>query len=367
MSDKPKNSPFIKIHERTIGKGYPTYVVAEMSANHHQSLEQAISIIDAVHASGADAIKIQTAKPNLITLDSDQEYFKVKGTIWNGRSLYDLYQEVHTPWEWHEKLKETAVSLGLDFFSSPFDPSAVDFLEKIGVPVYKIASSEIVDLPLLRKVAETGKPVIVSTGMATLSEIEEAVLTLRSAGCSEILMLKCTAAYPALPAEANLSVIPHLSEIFGIPVGLSDHTLGVAVPVVAVTLGACVVEKHFTLDRRAGGPDSAFSLEPSEFKAMVEAIRAAEQSIGNVIYGPTPSELKTIPYRRSLFVVQDVKAGEPFTEENVRSIRPANGLHTRHLSEVLGKHASRDIERGTPLAWDLVQAAADGGSVTGSD
>ncbi len=325
-----------------------------MSANHNQSFEQAIKIVEAAKEAGADAIKIQTYTPDTITIDCDNEYFRVKGTLWDGRTLYDLYGEAYTPWDWQPKLMEIATNLGLDLFSSPFDATAVDFLEAMRVPVYKVASFENVDIPLLRTIARTGKPVIMSTGMATLAEIDEAVQTLRAAGTEQLALLKCTSAYPSLPEEMNLRTIPHLAEAFGVPVGLSDHTLGTAVPVAAVALGACIVEKHFTLSRAEAGPDSAFSLEPHEFKAMVEAVRTAEKAIGDVHYGIGRKETESRAFRRSLFVVKDMRAGDEFTAETVRSIRPADGLHTRFLDQVLGRHASRDIARGTPLAWDLV-------------
>ena len=261
---------FIEINARRIGPGYPTYIVAEMSANHNQNFEQAIKIVEAAKEAGADAIKVQTYTPDTITIDCDNEYFRVKGTLWDGRTLYDLYGEAYTPWDWQPKLKEIANGLGLDLFSSPFDATAVNFLEDMGVPVYKVASFENVDIPLLRKIAATGKPVIMSTGMATLAEIDEAVETLRVPAIEQLALLKCTSAYPSPPEEMNLRTIPHLAEAFGVPVGLSDHTLGVAVPVAAVAFGACIVEKHFALSRAVPGPDSAFSLEPHEFKAMVE-------------------------------------------------------------------------------------------------
>ena len=347
-------TPCIEINARRIGPGYPLYVVAEMSANHNQSFEQAIKIIEAAKEAGADAIKIQTYTPDTITIDCNNEYFRVKGTLWEGRTLYDLYGEAHTPWDWQPKMMEVANGLGLDLFSSPFDASAVDFLEDMRVPAYKVASFENVDIPLLRKIAATGKPVIMSTGMATLAEIDEAVQALRAAGNQQLALLKCTSAYPSPPEEMNLRTIPHLAEAFDVPVGLSDHTLGAAVPVAAVALGACIVEKHFALSRATPGPDSAFSLEPHEFKTMVDAVRTAEKAVGTVHYGVSEREADSRAFRRSLFVVKDVKAGEVLTSENVRSIRPSYGLHTRHLAEVLGRPANQDIPRGTPLAWMLI-------------
>ncbi len=343
------------INGRAIGPGTLTYIIAELSANHNQDFDQAVKLIEATKEAGADAIKLQTYTPDTLTIDSDKEYFQIgEGTIWEGYNLYQLYGEAYTPWEWQSKLKAVADDLGLDLFSSPFDASAVDFLEEMDVPVYKVASFENVDLPLLRKIAKTGKPVIMSTGMATLAEIDEAVQTLRDAGCRQLALLKCTSAYPALPEDMNLRTIPHLADAFGVPVGLSDHTLGVAVPVAAIALGACIVEKHFTLSRNIPGPDSAFSLEPHEFETMVDAVRVAEKALGMVQYGVSDKEGASRVFRRSLFVVQDVKAGEMFTSENVRSIRPGYGLHTRYLGEIIGRRAAQDIERGTPLEWALV-------------
>lgn len=346
--------PCIEIAGRKIGQGYPAYIIAEMSANHGQSYDEAVRIVHAAKESGADAIKLQTYTPDTITIDSDREYFRIKGTLWEGKKLHDLYGEAYTPWEWQPKLKVIAASLGMHCFSSPFDESAVDFLEKIEVPAYKIASFEVVDIPLIQKVASTGKPVIMSTGMATLAEIDEAVKTAREAGATQIALLKCTSAYPAPPEELNLRSIPHLSESFGVPSGLSDHTLGTTVPVAAVTLGACIVEKHFTSEQAPKGPDSAFSLKPSQFREMVDAIRTAERALGKVDYGVSERERNSLVFRRSLFVVQEVRCGDTFNEKNVRSIRPGYGLHTRHYQEILGRKASRDIARGTPLEWSHV-------------
>jgi N-acetylneuraminate synthase len=342
------------INNRPIGPGHPVYIIAEMSANHNQDFEQAVRIIQAAKEAGADAVKLQTYTPDTITINSDREYFRIQGTIWEGRNLYDLYGEAYTPWEWQPKLKQAANDLGIDCFSSPFDHTAVDFLETMDVPAYKIASFELVDIPLIQKIARTGKPIIMSTGMATLAEIEEAVRTVRAAGAAQLALLKCTSAYPSPPEDMHLRTIPHLSEAFQVPVGLSDHTSGVAVPVAAVALGACIVEKHFTLSRDNPGPDSAFSLEPHEFKAMVEAVRTAEQALGTVRYDVTEREQASRVFRRSLFVVKDIQAGEAFTPEHIRSIRPGYGLHTRHLDEVLGRRAARDIARGTPLEWAMI-------------
>lgn len=333
----------------------PTYVVAELSANHNQSFDQAVAIIEAARIAGADAVKLQTYTADTLTISSSEDCFRVVGgTLWDGRNLHELYSEAYTPWEWQPKLKEIANSLRLDLFSSPFDNSAVDFLERMAVPAYKIASFEIVDLPLIRRVAITGKPVIISTGMASLEEIDEAVKTFHLAGGRQLVLLKCTSAYPAPLQEMNLRTIPHLAQTYGVPIGLSDHTLGIAAPVAAVALGAVMVEKHLTLSRSISGPDSAFSLEPSEFKEMVDAIRDVEKALGRVSYGAGLNESRSRNFRRSLFVVRDVQSGEAFTYENVRSIRPAHGLHTRHLEEVVGRHAARDIKCGTPLSWSLV-------------
>jgi len=346
------------IGDRQIGAGQPVYIVAELSANHNQDFEQAVRLVQAAKESGADAVKLQTYTPDTITIRSDREYFQIGGgTLWDGRTLHELYGEACTPWDWQPKLKAVAEDLGLGFFSSAFDPTAVDFLENMGVPVHKIASCELVDLPLLQRVARTGKPLILSTGMATIEEIEEAVKTARQAGVREIALLRCTSAYPALPGEMNLRTIPELARRFEVPVGLSDHTMDVAVPVVAVALGACIIEKHFTLSRSLKGPDSAFSLEPSEFKAMVDAVRVAEKSLGEIHFGLTDSERSSRVFRRSLFVVEAIRQGEVFSEGNIRSIRPGHGLHTRHLMQIVGKRAACDIERGTPLSWDLVANA----------
>lgn len=345
---------FIEINGRRIGPGYPVYVVAEMSANHNDDIAEAIKIIKAAKDAGADAIKLQTYRPDTLTIDCDNEHFQIEGTLWAGRRLYDLYREAFMPWEWQPKLREIARDLGLDFFSTPFDHTAVEFLASMDLPAYKVASFENVDLPLLREIAETGRPVILSTGMATLAEIDEAVRTIRAAGNNQLALLKCTSAYPALPEDMNLRTIPHLAEAFAVPVGLSDHSLTLAVPVVAVALGACIIEKHFTLSRSTPGPDSAFSLEPHEFRAMVEAVRMAEKALGKVQYGASPHEAMSLMFRRSLFIVHDMKAGDVFTADNVRSIRPGCGLHTRHLPEIIGRRATRDIQRGTPLAWDMV-------------
>jgi len=343
-----------EINGRQIGNGNPTYIIAEMSANHSHDYEQALRILETAKRVGADAVKLQTYTPDTLTIDCDNEFFRISGTIWDGRTLFDLYAEAYTPWDWQPRLKEVADRLGLALFSTPFDDTAVDFLETMHVPAYKIASFEIVDLPLLRRVAQTRKPIIMSTGMATLAELDEAVRTIRNAGGTDLALLKCTSAYPAPPEEMNLCTIPHLREAFEVPVGLSDHSRGIAVPVAAVALGATIIEKHLTLSREIAGPDSSFSMNPDEFKMMVEAIRIAERAVGRVQYGASPTETASRVFRRSLFVVKDMKAGDRLTEANVRSIRPGYGLHTRYLAEILGRVASQDIARGTPLAWDLV-------------
>jgi N-acetylneuraminate synthase len=345
----------LNIDGRVIGPGYPAYVIAELSANHNQSFDKAVKILRAARKAGADAVKLQTYTPDTITIRSDKECFRIRGgTLWDGRTLHELYGEAYTPWEWQPKLKQVADEIGLDLFSSAFDESAVDFLEEMKVPVHKIASPELVDIPLIQRMARTGKPLILSTGMATREEIEEAVTAARAAGAQQLALLKCTSAYPSQPEEMHLRTIPELAQRYGVPAGLSDHTMGIAVPVAAVALGASIIEKHLTLSRADKGPDSAFSLEPNEFKQMVEAVRVAEKALGEVHFGVSPREAASRAFRRSLFVVKDIKQGEVFTEDNVRSIRPANGLHPRHLYEVLGRYAARDIEMGTPLSWDLV-------------
>jgi len=345
----------IKIGERCIGPGYAAYIVAELSANHRQQFDEAVKLIKAAKEAGADAVKLQTYTPDTLTIQSDRPEFQISGgTPWDGKTLYDLYTEAYMPWEWQPKLKKVADGLGIDLFSTPYDKTAVDFLEEMGVPAYKVASFEMVDIPLIEYIASKGKPIIISTGMATLEEVDEAVRAARNAGATQIALLKCTSAYPAAPEEMNLRTIPHLAEAFGVPVGLSDHTLDIVVPVTAVALGACIVEKHLTLSRSILSPDSAFSLEPQEFRAMVEAIRTAEKALGEVRHKVSQQEAKSHVFRRSLFVVKDMRAGEVFTEENVRSIRPAYGLHPRHLKEVLGHRARQDIKRGTPLDWELI-------------
>jgi len=344
-----------KINNRLIGQNQPTYIVAEMSANHNQSYDEAIKIVETAKACGADAIKLQTYTPDTLTIDCGNKFFRIENTIWEGKKLYDLYQESYTPWEWHQELKNVAENIGLDFFSTPFDASAVHFLEKLNIPVYKIASFEIVDFPLINTVAKTGKPIIISTGMAKIEEIEEAVSMLKKFDCTELALLKCTSSYPAKPEDANLRTIPHMLKTFNLPIGLSDHTPGIAVPIAAISLGACIVEKHFTLSRKNSAADSSFSLEPEEFKSMVDNIRIAEKALGTVSYTISKQQRTTFNFRKSLFVVEDINAGQEFSIENVRSIRPGDGIHTKYFKEILGKKAIKNVAKGTPVTWDLVE------------
>lgn len=344
----------IRINDRSIGTGNPVYIVAEVSANHNQSLDKALQIVDAAYEAGADAVKLQTYTPDTLTLDCDNDYFRIQGTIWDGQTLYQLYKEAYTPWEWHYELKKRADDLGLDFFSTPFDNTAVDFLLKLGIPAFKIASFELVDIPLLKKIGATGKPVILSTGMASLAEIEEAVCVLKTSGAKEIALLKCTSAYPAPPEEMNLATIPNLAQTFNVVTGLSDHSLGSCISIAAVSLGACIIEKHLTLDRSHKGPDSKFSMEPEEFKSMVRDIRMVEKSIGRVRYSPSDKEKESVVFRRSLFVARDIPAGKKLTPEDVRVVRPGNGLHPRHYETVLKRKAAKQLDKGTPLTWDCV-------------
>lgn len=346
----------MKIGHLDVGAGHPPFVIAEMSGNHNQSRERALALVDAAADAGAHALKIQTYTPDTMTLNLRHGEFMVNdpGSLWAGKSLYELYQEAYTPWEWHKPIFEHAAARGMLAFSTPFDESAVDFLEELGVPCYKIASFENTDLPLIRKVAATGKPMIISTGMATVAELELSVRTAREAGCKDLVLLKCTSTYPADPTNTNLNTIPHMRELFGCEIGLSDHTMGVGGAVAAVALGACVVEKHFTLRRAEGGVDSAFSLEPAEFASLVTETRRAWDAMGAVCYGPTMAEKPSLAFRRSLYVVVDVKAGEALTAQSVRAIRPGLGLAPRHYESVIGKTARADIKAGTPLSWDLV-------------
>ncbi len=344
-----------EINKRLIAGDEPTYIIAEMSANHHQEIVLARELIHAMRESGADAVKLQTYTPDTMTIDCDTKHFRIgAGTLWEGRRLHELYAEAATPWEWHAELFELANALDMDCFSSPFDRSAVDFLETLNPPAYKIASFELVDIPLIEYVASQGRPMIMSTGMATLDEIGQAVEVVQRAGVP-LALLKCTSAYPAPPSEMNLRTIADLGKRFDVMTGLSDHTMGTAVPVAAVALGARIIEKHFTLSRNRPGPDSAFSLEPGEFRAMVDAVRVAEAALGRISYERTEREQASLAFRRSLFAVADIAAGDPFTNANVRVIRPGDGLPPRHLNEILGRQAARFIARGTPLSWELVE------------
>ncbi|MDD5759117.1 MAG: pseudaminic acid synthase [Desulfobulbaceae bacterium] len=351
MADHVNN---FTIAGREIGPGHPVYIIAEMSANHNQSFEQAVEIILAAKKAGADAIKLQTYTPDTITLDADTEPFMVKGTIWQGQKLYDLYRKAYTPWEWQPRLQKIAEEQGIGFFSTPFDATAVDFLQSMSVSAYKVASFEVIDIPLIAKIAKTGRPIIMSTGMASLGEIDEAVRAVRANSASPLALLKCTSAYPAPPNEMNLQTLSHLATTFGVPVGISDHSMSSVVPIVATALGASIIEKHFTLSREVAGPDSAFSLEPDEFSSMVRSVREAEKTLGQISYEVTVAQEDCKRYRRSLFVVEDVKEGERFTEENVRSIRPGDGLLPKYLPQIVGGKARVTIAKGTPFAWNFL-------------
>jgi len=343
------------INDRQIGAGHPTYIIAELSANHHQSYERAENLIYAAKESGADAVKIQTYTPDTMTLNCNSKLFQIQGgTIWDGYNLHNLYKEAFTPWEWQPKLKKKAEEIGIELFSTAYDKTSVDFLETIEVKAYKVSSFELIDIPLLKKIGSTGKPVIVSTGMGSLAEIEEAVVTLRESGCPDIALLKCTSAYPASFAEMNLRTIPHLAAIFDVKCGLSDHSISEIVPVVAVSLGACIIEKHLTFSRKESGPDSKFSLEIEEFKAMVSAIRDCEKAIGDIFFGCTTNEKSSITFRRSLFISKKIKKGEILSEKNIQCIRPGNGLHPRYFEEVVGSTARVELEKGTPLTWNCL-------------
>ena len=346
-----------KIGNRQIGADAPPFIIAEMSGNHNQSLDVALQIVEAAAKAGAHALKLQTYTAETMTLDLAQGEFFIKdpNSLWAGTSLYDLYEKAHTPWEWHAPIFTRAKELGMLAFSTPFDDSAVDFLESLDVLAYKIASFENTDLPLIRRVAATGKPLIISTGMASIAELDETVRAAREAGCTDLVLLKCTSTYPATPINSNVRTIPHLRELFGCEVGLSDHSMGVGVSVAAVALGATVVEKHFTLDRSAGGVDASFSLEPAELASLVVETERAWQAMGQVHYGVTEAEQKSLVYRRSLYVTADMAAGEPFTAANVRAIRPGLGLPPKHTDAVLGRRARQPIKRGTPLDWSLVE------------
>lgn len=348
-------TPYITIGNRKVGKGYPVYIIAEMSANHQNDFEIAKKIVYAAKEAGADAIKLQTFTADVHTLDSAKTYFQVGGgTLWDGSTIYNLYKKCEMPWEWQPKLKDLADDIGIDLFSAAVDPTSVAFLEDMGIPVHKVSSFEIVDINLIRTMAKTGKPIIISTGMATLCEIEESVKAARESGCHQLALMKCTSAYPALPRDMNLRTISHLSDSFSVPVGLSDHTIGITIPITAIAAGAVLVEKHFTLSRKNLGPDSTFSTEPGEFKDMVAAIRESEAALGRINYDITESEKASRKFRRSLFVVRDIKKGEKITSDNIRSIRPNDGIEPKYFETVLGKNAVVDIEKGTPLNWNHI-------------
>ena len=346
----------IKIGHKEIGSHTKPFIIAEMSGNHNQSLDRALHLVELAAEAGVDALKLQTYTPDTITLDvhSGEFFIEDDQNLWKGNSLYNLYKEAYTPWEWHKAIFDKATELGLLAFSSPFDETAVDFLETLNVPAYKIASFENVDLPLIRKVAQTGKPTIISTGMATAAELDEAVKTFREEGNNQLILLKCTSTYPATPLNSNLATIPHMRELFGTEIGLSDHTMGVGVSVAAVTLGATVIEKHFTTSRADGGVDSAFSMEPHELKMLVEETERAWQSLGHIQYGPTDAEKDSTKFRRSLYIGEDLKAGDILTKDNLRNVRPGLGLPTKYYDLVLGKEIKHDVKKGTPLSWALL-------------
>ncbi|TRZ68760.1 MAG: pseudaminic acid synthase [Comamonadaceae bacterium] len=346
----------ITIANQKIGAGQRPFVIAEMSGNHNQSLERALEIVDAAAKTGAHALKIQTYTPDTMTIDLDEREFHIgdPASLWSGTSLYKLYGQAYTPWEWHKPIFERAKALGLIAFSTPFDDTSVDFLESLNVPCYKIASFENTDLPLIRRVAATGKPIIISTGMASIAELDDTVRAAREAGCKDLILLKCTSTYPATPANTNILTIPHMRELFGCEVGLSDHTMGVGVSVASVALGATVVEKHFTLSRADGGVDSAFSMEPAEMQQLVQETERAWQALGAVSYGATAAEKKSMVFRRSLYVVTDMQAGDVLSTDNVRAIRPGLGMPTKYLDRIIGKRLRLDVRRGTALSWDLL-------------
>jgi pseudaminic acid synthase len=346
----------IIVEGKKIGPNHKPFIIAEMSGNHNQSLERALAIVEAAAKAGAHALKIQTYTADTMTLNLENPEFKIEDSdsLWKGNTLYQLYQQAYTPWEWHKPIFDRARELGMIPFSTPFDETAVDFLEELDVPMYKIASFENTDIPLIKKVASTGKPMIISTGMATVAELDETVRAAREAGCKDLVLLKCTSTYPASPENTNILTIPHMRELFNCQVGLSDHTMGVGVAVASVALGATVIEKHFTLSRADGGVDSAFSMEPEEMKALVIETERAWQALGEVKYGPTEKEKASLKFRRSIYVAKDIKAGEKFTKENIRVIRPGYGLAPKYYEQLLGKQAKVNIKAGTPLTLDLV-------------
>jgi len=346
----------IVVEGRKIGSNHKPFIIAEMSGNHNQSLERALAIVEAAAKAGAHALKIQTYTADTMTLNLENPEFKIEDSdsLWKGNTLYQLYQQAYTPWEWHKPIFDRARELGMIPFSTPFDETAVDFLEELDVPMYKIASFENTDIPLIKKVASTGKPMIISTGMATVAELDETVRAAREAGCKDLVLLKCTSTYPASPENTNILTIPHMRELFNCQVGLSDHTMGVGVAVASVALGATVIEKHFTLSRADGGVDSAFSMEPEEMKALVIETERAWQALGKVKYGPTEKEKASLKFRRSIYVAKDIKAGEKFTKENIRVIRPGYGLEPKYFERIIGLTAKQDLKAGTPLSFDLL-------------
>lgn len=346
----------IKIDTVKIGRDHPPFVIAEMSGNHNQSLERALEIVEVAAKTGAHALKIQTYTADTMTLDLDEGDFFIAdpSSLWKGTSLYKLYQQAYTPWEWHKPIFDRCRELGIIGFSTPFDDTAVDFLESLNVPCYKIASFENTDIPLIRKVAATGKPMIISTGMATVAEMDETVRAAREAGCKDLILLKCTSTYPATPEFTNILTIPHMRELFGCEVGLSDHTMGIGVSVGSIALGATVIEKHFTLNRADGGVDSTFSMEPAEMASLVVESERVWQAMGKVSYGPTEKEKQSLIFRRSLYIVEDVKAGEVLTHKNIRAIRPGHGLPPKYLYELFGKRVKSDVKKGTPMSWGLI-------------
>lgn len=347
------SEPTIRIADHPVGTGHATYVIAELSANHHQHLDRALELVDAAADAGADAVKLQTYLPSTLTIDSRQPLFRIgAGTAWENQNLYELYQTAYTPWEWTSQLQDRARDRGIDLFSTPYDASAVEFLEPFDMPAYKVASFELVDIPFIRRVASTGRPMLMSTGMATALEIDEAVAAAREGGAAGVAILRCNSAYPAQASEMDLRTITDMRERWAIPIGLSDHTLGTVSAVAAITLGACILEKHLTMSRDEGGPDAGFSVEPHEFAHLVASVREAEAAVGSIRYGPSERERPSVAFRRSLFVVEPVHAGDILTERSVRSIRPAGGLAPKHLPDVLGRAARHDMEAGTPLSWD---------------
>ncbi len=345
----------IKIGKRTLGKGHPSFIIGELSCNHNGDYQLAVESVMAMHAAGVDCLKLQTARPESITIDSRKKDFIIGGgTLWDNKSLFELYSEVYTPWEWHKPLQELAHSLGMEFFSSPFDHDAVEFLEDLNVPAYKIASFEITDIPLIEHAASKGKPIIMSTGVGREEDIREAVEACRRMGNNQIILLKCTSSYPTPLEEVNLNTIPLLREKFSVQVGLSDHTLGYVVPMGAVALGATLIEKHFIMDRSLGGPDAAFSMNPSEFGLMIQNVRDVEKAMGLASLELSAKSAKNREFARSLYVVTDMAEGEVFTKENIRSIRPGFGLSPRHLNEIIGKKATKALDKGTPASWDII-------------